>query len=222
MSDAFFARAPLQPQSRLWVWRVGFPPVRAIASFLAPWRIEGLARLPQGDGFVVVANHINWKDPPWIEFAVGRAIRYMAKREVFDFPLLGLLLRSIGCFPVRRGESDRRAMVLALRVLEAGQPLGFFPEGHRSESGALIRAHPGIAFLALRSGKTCVPLAVMGTDRSRLGRFWRRDILLRIGEPFRARDLPEVSSGDEQAIADAIMRRIAELLPTDMRGVYST
>ncbi len=63
---------------------------------------------------------------------------------------------------------------------------------------------------------------MIGTKEARLGRFWRRDITIRVGEPFRARDLPGAPAGDPQAVADAIMRRIAALLPAEMRGVYAT
>ena len=75
---------PVLPEERLWVWRIGFPIVRAVAAFLAPWRLEGAEHIPRSGGYILVANHINWKDPPWIEFALGHAIRYMGKRELFD------------------------------------------------------------------------------------------------------------------------------------------
>ncbi|HVD52526.1 MAG TPA: hypothetical protein VNB51_10830, partial [Candidatus Udaeobacter sp.] len=83
----------------------------------------------------------------------------------------------------------------------------------------LIRGRPGVAYVAQRSGATIIPLAVSGTRRARLGAFWRRDILLRVGEPFRANDLG-VATEDPQAVTDAIMRRVAALLPPEQRGVY--
>ncbi|TMG57063.1 MAG: 1-acyl-sn-glycerol-3-phosphate acyltransferase [Chloroflexi bacterium] len=205
------------PEERLWLWRIGFPPVRALAAFLCPWRLERGDRVPKVGGYILVANHVNWKDPPWIEFALGRAIRYMGKRELFEVPVIGYVLRSIGAFPVRRGEVDRGALHMAESVIEAGQPLGFFPEGHRSESGALIRGRNGVGYVALRTNAPIILIAVVGTKRARLGAFWRRDILLRVGEPFRASDL---GSNDAQIATDVIMRRLAELLPDEMRGVY--
>ena len=213
------AGTPTLPEERLYLWKVGFPIVRAICSFLAPWRLEGREHIPTSGAFILVCNHINWKDPPWLEFATGRAIRYMAKRELFEVPVIGFVLRAIGAFPVRRGEADRAAVQTALAVLAAGQPLGFFPEGHRSESGQLIRARTGVAYVAQRSDAPIVPIAVTGTKESRFGRFWRRDIAFRVGEPFRVADL-RVPPGDPQALADAIMRRVAVLLPSEARGVY--
>jgi 1-acyl-sn-glycerol-3-phosphate acyltransferase len=213
------AETPVLPEERLWLWRLLFPIVRALAGFLAPWRLVGAENIPRTGGYIVVANHINWKDPPWIEFALGRAIRYMGKRELFQTPVIGFVLRAIGAFPVRRGEIDRGALQMALKVLAAGQPLGFFPEGHRSESGQLIRGRPGVAYVAQRSGAPIIPLAVSGTRRARLGAFWNRDILFRVGTPFRAADLG-VRLDDQQALADAIMRRVGALLPPEQRGVY--
>ncbi|TMC75565.1 MAG: 1-acyl-sn-glycerol-3-phosphate acyltransferase [Chloroflexi bacterium] len=216
-----FAGTPTLPEDQLVLWRTLFPLFRALARFLAPWRLEGAERIPKRGGYILVSNHINWKDPPWIEFALGRAIRFMAKRELFQIPVIGFALRAIGAFPVRRGEADRAALQMALKVLEAGHPAGFFPEGHRSESGALIRGHPGIALIARRSNAVIVPIAVIGTPRARLGAFWRRDILLRVGEPFHAADLG-VDMANAQGLTDAIMVRIAQMLPSEMRGAYST
>ena len=133
--------APDTPQDQLYVWRVVFPIARAIALFLVPVRIEGIERIPRGAA-LIVANHASWKDPPLLTFALDRSVRFFAKEELFRIPILGGALRLAGNFGVRRGEADRRALVTALRVLAAGLPLGFFPEGHRSESGAVIRARP--------------------------------------------------------------------------------
>lgn len=208
--------SPDTPQQRLYLWRVVFPVLRALALFLVPARLQGVERIPRG-GVLLVANHANWKDPPLLTFVLDRAVRFLAKEELFRVPVLGGALRFAGNFGIRRGEADRRALVTALRVLAAGLPLGFFPEGHRSPTGALIRAHPGVAMVAKRADVPIVPIAITGTKRARVGAFWRRDVTFRIGEPFRASELAGL---DDQAAADEIMRRIAALLPGEMRGVY--
>lgn len=217
---------PDAPRERLWLWRLGFPAVRALANAIFPMRVEGLEDLPAAGPYIVVADHVSWYDPPAIEFALGEPIRFMGKRELFVVPVLGFILRATGSFPVRRGERDRRALETALRVLAAGQPLGYFPEGTRSRDGVLHRARPGIAFLARRSGAPLVPVGVSGTTemRLRLPLLSRPDptrtgIVVRVGKPFTLDDVD--GAKDDQAIADAIMRRIAVLLPERMRGAYS-
>jgi len=213
---------PEWPRERLWLWRLGSPLVRWVATTLLPVSVEGQEDLPKSGGYILVANHVTALDPFWIEFAVRERIRYMTKVEILGYPFVGGIIRGIGNFPVRRGESDRRALETALRVLEAGQPLGFFPEGTRSRVGKLRRAKPGIAFLARRSGAPLVPVGITGTARARLRIPPRHDIHVRVGKPFTLADLGADANADDQAIADGVMRRIAELLPYEMRGEYST
>jgi 1-acyl-sn-glycerol-3-phosphate acyltransferase len=212
---------PDLPAERLWIWRIGFPVVRAIATSFLPVRLVGREHLPARGAYILVSNHINWYDPPAIEFALRIPVRFMAKRELFEVPIVGFGLRASGKFPVRRGESDRRALETALRVLHAGQPVGFFPEGTRSKDGRLRRARPGVAFLARRSGAPIVPVAVTGTPEARPRIPPRSDIVVRIGPSFMLDDL-DGRALDDQALADAIMRRIALLLPSHMRGAYAT
>ena len=182
-------------------------------------RLEGRAHIPKRGPYIVVANHTDWKDPPAIELCFGVCIRFMAKIESFGVFVLGGLMRGKGCFPVRRGEGDRRAVITSLQVLKSGNPLGFFPEGTRSRDGVLHRAHPGVAFLAKRSGAPILPVGVTGTPQARA---LRSDITVRVGVPFRFEDLGLGADATDQDITDAIMRRIAALLPAEMRGYYAT
>ena len=212
---------PDAPAERLWLWRIGFPIVRAIATAVLPVRLEGGEHIPPSGGYILVSNHISWYDPPAIEFALRIPVRFMTKRELFAIPIIGFALWASGKFPVRRGERDRRALETALRVLAAGQPVGFFPEGTRSKAGSLKRAKPGIGFLARRSGVPLVPIAVTGTRDMRLAVPPSRDIVVRAGPPFTLADLGDPTV-DDQALADRIMERVAALLPSHMRGEYGT
>lgn len=214
-------RIPEWPVERMFLWRLLYPPVRTIVMALVNVRVEGRENLPPSGPCIFTSNHINWKDPPLITIALDRSVRYMAKVQAFSVPILGYLMRATGAFPVRRGEGDRRALVTALRVLEGGQILGFFPEGHRSESGALLRGKPGIGFLVSRAPDVpLVPIAMIGTKQPLLRLIFGSHAVLRVGRPFRLTDLTADERRDEQAITDAIMKRIAALLPPEMRGAY--
>lgn len=192
--------------------------MRFFGRLLYRMRLEGRERIPKQGGYIVVANHTDWKDPPVIELSFGICIRFMAKIEAFSIFLVGGLMRGKGCFPVRRGESDRRALTTSLQVLKSGNPLGFFPEGTRSRDGVLHQGHPGVAFLARRSGAPILPVGLIGTHQAKA---LRSDIRVRVGEPFRVEDLGLAADASDQETADAIMRRIATLLPPQMRGHYA-
>jgi 1-acyl-sn-glycerol-3-phosphate acyltransferase len=198
----------------VWLFR----PVRAIALAIYPMAIDGHERIPTEGGFIVVANHIDWKDPPALEFTFRVALRFMAKIEAFDMFVLGGIMRGIGCFPVRRGEGDRRALMTCLQVLRVGNPLAFFPEGTRSRDHKLHRARPGIAFLARKSGAPILPVGLTGTPGAKP---FRSKIHVNVGDPFLLGDLGLAPDASEQEAADAIMRRVAALLPEAMRGYYA-
>jgi 1-acyl-sn-glycerol-3-phosphate acyltransferase len=214
-------KAPEWPAERLWLWQLLFPPIRTIVLALVHIRVEGRENLPKSGPYIIVSNHINWKDPPLISICLDLSVRYMAKIQAFSYPVLGYIVRATGAFPVRRGEGDRRALVTALRVLGGAQVLGFFPEGHRSENGALLRGKPGVGFIASRVPEApLVPIAMIGTKQSLIRLMFGGHAVLRVGRPFHLADLSEDERRDEQAVTDAVMRRIASLLPDEMRGAY--
>jgi 1-acyl-sn-glycerol-3-phosphate acyltransferase len=214
-------KAPEWPAERLWLWQLLFPPIRTIVRALVHVRVEGRENLPESGPYILVSNHINWKDPPLISIFLDRSVRYMAKIQAFSYPLLGYLVRATGAFPVRRGEGDRRALVTALRVLGGGQILGFFPEGHRSENAKLLRGKPGVGFIASRvPDAPLVPIAMIGTKQPLRRLVFGGHAVLRVGRPFRLTDLTTEERRDEQAVTDGVMRRIASLLPDEMRGAY--
>jgi 1-acyl-sn-glycerol-3-phosphate acyltransferase len=220
--ERLFATAPTDPDSQLWLWRLLFPPIRAFVWLFARIEVHGREHVPAAGPYIMVANHQSWKDPAVVSLALGISVRWMAKIEVFDYFFVGFLLRGIGNFAVRRGESDRRSIQLALQVLEKRLPLGVFPEGHRSEDHALLRGRPGIALLADRTDAVIIPCAIIGTPSAGLRLIRRTEVVLSFGPPFRVADLPAEVRRDRQATADAIMLRIAEQLPPAMRGVYAS
>src|SRR5207253_1144349 len=185
-------------------------------------RIEGEDAFPRTGPMLVVANHLSNIDPfIFGGFAPGTMF-CMAKRELFATRVLAWILADCNCFPVERGTPDRWALRTSLDVLKQNGRLLIFVEGTRSSGPGMKQAEAGIGFLARRSGAPICPVAVWGTEQAlqrgrRLPR--RATVTVSYGTPFQL----EASDGrpDDQLIADAIARRIAELLPAPYRGVYS-
>jgi 1-acyl-sn-glycerol-3-phosphate acyltransferase len=190
---------------------------------LADIHVEGMERCPPhgSGGLILASNHLHVADIPLIGAWSPRQALFFAKSEVRRWPLVGPISAAYGSLYVRRGESDRQAIRDTLVELAAGEVVVFFPEGHRSHGEGLLRAQPGVALLAQRSGVQVWPVAVSGTER--IGKQARPKVLLRAGEafdPLAAARAEHGAAPTHQQVADTIMRRIAALLPQEYRGVY--
>jgi len=83
---------------------------------------------------------------------------------------------------------------------------------------------PGTIMLALKSGVPIVPVGITGTEDAfkKLLRLRKPRITVRVGEPFTLPEFhPRHRSEELQRWTEILMRRIAELLPPEYRGVYA-
>jgi len=188
------------------------------------WDRRGLDNIPTDGGVMMVSNHLSSADPPMLAAAMyPRWPKYMAKIELFEKPFIGYLFALSGAFPVRRFDADTGALREAEGHLEAGEILGMFPEGHRSDTGALIEAHPGTALLAVRTNVPVLPVAITGSERFRRGWrvfFQRPKVRVVFGQPFQIDHQGRVTRAAVEAASLRIMREIAAQLPEKYRGVY--
>ena len=198
--------------------------IRLVMLLLTRTTVRGREHLPRSGPGIVVSNHIAISDPGILVGALPRPIALMSKIEN-DRGLWKLFIPMVGAFTVRRGTADRQALRTAERVLEQGRLLCLFPEGTRSDNGALGAAHGGAALLALKTGAPIIPVALTGTPRIFSRRFpWLGfpRVTVTIGEPFTIESPAGATHRDDRALLTrAIMARIAALLPPELRGAYS-
>jgi 1-acyl-sn-glycerol-3-phosphate acyltransferase len=135
------------------------------------FRLDRLGRehVPASGPVILASNHRSFLDPWVVGLCLRRPIYFVAKKELFEKRWQAWLLRSLGAFPIRRGESDEEAMATSRALLERGEVVVIFPEGTRIRSGGLARPKRGVGRLALETGAPVVPVAVSGSDRVRRG-----------------------------------------------------
>src|SRR5919198_3324787 len=165
----------------------------------------GREHVPQEGPVIFAANHRSFLDPFVIGMLARRPIYFVAKRELFERPLVAWFLSALGAFPIDRGASDQDAMATAKAILERGDGLLIFPEGTRIRPGSLGRPKRGVGRLALETGAPVVPVAFIGTEAIRKG--WRirpKKIRARIGRPLTFPKVDEVSPQLAAAVTDRI------------------
>ncbi len=187
------------------------------------YEISGQENIPAEGPVIVAVNHLHLFDPGAVMPAIPRMVVTLAAEKWEKNLVFGSILRAAGVIFVQRGEVDRQALRSCLRVLNEGRVLAVAPEGTRSKTGAMQRAKPGIAYLAVRSDAPILPIATAGIEK--LGKWHklrRPTCRVVIGQPFR---LPHVegkpTTEQLQEMADLIMMRLGLYLPPNYRGVYA-
>ena len=200
------------------------------------WRPEvtGGEHIPRTGGAIVASNHLSVVDSIFLPLMLDRPLTFAAKSEYFTGRRPSQLFASAYMRATKQLAVDRDSaraaqdmLEAALRLLQAGELFGVYPEGTRSPDGRLYRGRTGIGWLALASGLPVIPVAMVGTDRvlppghtipelHRVG--------IRIGEPmtFDAYRDKGPAARARRAITDDVMKAIRALSGQEYVPMYAS
>ena len=196
--------------------------------------IRGRDNLPESGPYILAANHFHFSDPVALLYLCDRQVEFVGGFRFPNAPAIVKFLPKLwGYFPVHRGAYSRASLDYAVATLNKGGVIGIFPEGG-AWAQSLRYPRGGIGFIALDAGVTIVPVALSGF--SDLFKVWRPCLTISIGKPigpFSGYVAPELNSSDPAAgnikrkdaaavIGTRTMMAIAELLPENARGVFSS
>jgi 1-acyl-sn-glycerol-3-phosphate acyltransferase len=210
MFDPHHARVRHHPPE--WIYEV----VRSVTVWIAIvlFRAEsyGAENVPNGP-LIIAPNHASFLDHFFAGAFVRRHIQFMAKSQMFGRHPMSWIYSHGGVFPVRRGYADEESFKTAFTILDRGGAIGMYVEGGRSRSGRMAtEAKSGIGRLAVQSGATVVPVAILGSHQVRnwkRGRFTK--IVVRYGKPIRFTQIDDPTREQQQAAADQILSRISAM-----------
>lgn len=193
--------------------------VRQWIRLLGGVTIVGAENIPRSGPVILAPNHRAHVDPPYLSLITPRPMHFMAKEELFKVPVLSAIIRGVGTFPVKRGVPDRAALRHAVDLLKAGQVVTIFPEGTRSEDGALRPAEKGFALIARQANAMIVPVAIEGTEKmlpKGAKRLRRAPVRITVGESLSVEGMlaakPEGVKDALGFIGEATMGAIAGLI----------
>ncbi len=130
-------------------------------------RVEGADKLDPDGTYIYAANHQSQFDIFAMQGYFGFDFRWLAKKELFNFPVFGTAMRYGGYISIDRshGRKALKSLDLAARRIAEGTSVVIFPEGTRSEDGRLKPFKPGAMVLAIKSKIPLVPVAIIGTRK---------------------------------------------------------
>lgn len=175
---------------------LSYPPIIFTAKTLFKvlglrFQISGTEHVPRTGGALLAFNHVSYIDFVLGGFAadpVGRKVRFMAKREIFDHAVGGPIMRSMHHISVDRGDGAG-SLAEAQQYLEAGEVVGIFPEATISRSFEVKEIKTGAVRIAAAAGVPLIPVALWGTQRIFTKDHPRdlsrgKTIGIRVGEPM--------------------------------------
>ena len=223
------AHARRLQQPRGWAFGFCVAVVEPFMLLFTKRRWSGGENIPATGGCVLVVNHLSHLDPftlAYFVYAWGRIVRFLAKAELFELPLLGRVVRSAGQIPVYRQTTDASlSFAAAVQAVRQGECVVVYPEGTITRQPELwpMTGKTGAARIALASGVPVVPVAQWGVQeilapyarRPRL--LPRKTVTVTAGTPVDLDDLrgreptPEVLRLATARIMDAVTRLLEEI-----------
>jgi 1-acyl-sn-glycerol-3-phosphate acyltransferase len=129
--------------------------------------VEGIERLNPNQAYIFTPNHQSLIEVPLFVTYLGRNPAYLAKKEVFKYPIFGYGIGLMGVVPVDRSNSPAavESARQATENLRRGKSYVVYPEGTRSPDGRLLPFKKGAFMMAIDAGVPVVPVTISGATR---------------------------------------------------------
>lgn len=189
------------------------------------FRVQAVEAVPvPSDGpALIVCDHTALGDPLVLLATAGRPVRFLMAAEIYAQTLIRWAFEAVGCIPVQRGKRDIKAIRAMLDGLASQEVIGLFPEGgldrHRLDEG-----HPGIGYLAIKSGATVIPASIVWNGPHSVTSMLKTLFIpsratIRYGEPLKFPQESKPSKESMQFCTKEIMRQIEVLRKSILSGV---
>lgn len=218
-----FVRPPLHAEAKepFYGTIAKFAAVLLRAQGIKP-HIEGAENIPLSGSALLAFNHTGYYD-----FILGgapamargrRLVRFMAKREIFDTPGVGSMMRKMHHISVDRS-AGWQSLDLAEASLKEGNLVGIFPEATISRSFEIKEIKSGAVRIATAAQVPLIPVVIWGSQR-----IWTKDlpknlihpnvpVWIKVGTPLEL-------SGDQERDTELLRATLVDML-AEVRKKYS-
>ncbi len=173
-------------------------------------------RMIEEGPLIIAVNHSSFVDPPLAGICSRRAVYYLARKNLLEWPVFGPLFPDMNVIPVERDGNDMSALREVIKKIREGNGVVLFPEGTRSKDGNLQPARAGIGLVIAKTMAPVLPMRIFGAYEafpkgSKLPRCG--PITVVIGHPihFTREDIEPATRDTYQRLSDRVMAAIAAL-----------
>lgn len=204
---------------------VTYPPIIMTAKTLfkvlgMSFQISGAEHIPRQGGAILASNHVSYVDFIFNGLAAQpskRLVRFMAKKEAFEHPVSGPIMRSLHHIAVDRAHGEA-SLDAAVEYARAGEIVGIFPEATISRSFEVKDIKTGAVRAAAEAEVPLIPMVVWGTQliktKDHEADLWGRGktIALHVGAPIQVtgEDPAAETARLKEALSALLDRAIAE------------
>jgi 1-acyl-sn-glycerol-3-phosphate acyltransferase len=198
------------------VYNIFYNLTKLIARMFFSLRIVHPERMIESGPLIIAVNHSSFFDPPLAGICSRRAVYYLARKTLLQWPVFGSLFPSMNVIPVERDGNDMSALREVIKKIKSGNGVVLFPEGTRSQDGNLQRARAGIGLVIAKTGAPVLPMRIFGAYEAFPKKATRphfTPITVVIGNPiyFSEQDLASPSRETYQLLSNRVMEAIAAL-----------
>jgi 1-acyl-sn-glycerol-3-phosphate acyltransferase len=148
------------------IMTLGYHITRAISiAFLKigfQFQVIGLEHLSLASPYILAGNHTGYLDSLILVAASPKMMWFLMARSVYDWPLIGRMLRLLpNILPINQ-QSPRSALNSATQLLNDGESLVIFPEGKLTRDGKMNPFKRGVLRIQEQSQRPIIPFTIKG------------------------------------------------------------
>lgn len=195
--------------NKAWTWAFARLQARNLARLCGVRvRVRGIERLGPGP-YMFTPNHQSHFDIAILLGYLPGSNRFAAKKELFDEPVLGLVLRTMGMISIDR-DNPLEAIQTLTDLNDDGFSTIIFPEGTRSRDGRLLPFKKGPFVAAIHLKVPIVPVVCKGTQtvmpKGKYLSIYPGEVELVVLDPIETADL---DYDDREALRERVRAEIA-------------
>lgn len=149
--------------------------LRIIATPLFRIKVHGVEKIPENEKYIVCANHKSLLDPVFIALALDRQVHFIAKKELFEVPILKNILKFLKAIPAQRNGKDLSVLRDSIKLIKSGKILGIFPEGTRVKEIKRENIKDGAGYIALKSKTDILTIEIISSYKP----FFKTDLYIK-------------------------------------------